>query len=464
MMSGSWRVRMALVAGAWVALWPTPIVAHDIPADRPISAFVKVGSDRLDLLLRIPLDTLLLPLPTTAERIDVDASVPLLDDSLTKVSEAVTLFEGMSPLLPAKREFRLSLPSDRSFDSYAAASARLEDTVSATAIYANQGYLDARLSYRLGSPASMISVQSRFTEAWGGAPRLSLTFVSGEGERRYVIHGGLGRVALNPTMSEAVRRFFVLGLTLILGTTEYLLLLICLIVPLRMFRDIAVVVGAAVSGYAAATVAAMFTLVRVDDPFAQVAGASTAVVVTAAAVFNLVAPSFSRRRVLATIGGVMCGFASAQALQTQLPFAGFHPLASAFALNMGTIVGQLLVVTALAEGALLLVHRSITAQLRILLVSAIVADLSWHWSIERVTPLWQAGWPYSGPSLLILARSIAAVVLVVSVAQYLLRAFHPHAPSPGIDSVSDSEPRAPENAGFAIRSPSHTVGSASTDL
>ncbi len=441
MMPGSWRVRTALVAGAWVALWPAPIVAHDIPADRPITAFVKVGSDSLQLLLRIPLDTLLLRLPTTAERIDVDASVPLLDDSLTKVTAAIMLFEGTSPLSAAKREFRLSLPSDRSFDSHAAASARLEDAVSATAIYANQGYLDARLSYPLRSLKSMISVQSQFTEAWGGAPTLSLTFVSGEGERRYVIAGGLGRVALNPTMSEAVRRFFVLGLTLVLGTADYLLLLICLIVPLRVFRDIAVVVVAVVSGYVAATVAAMFMLVRVEDPFAQIAGASTAVVVAAAAVFNLVAPSSPRRRVLATIGGVICGFATAQALQQQLPLAGSHPLVSAFALNMGTTVGQLLVVTGLAGGALLLVHRSATAQVRILLVSAMVADLAWHWSIERITPLWQAGWLYSGPSLLILARSIAAVIWVVGVGHYLVRAVHPHvATPPRIDGLSDSEP------------------------
>jgi hypothetical protein len=286
----------------------------------------------------------------------------------------------------------------------------------------------------------MISVQSRFTESWGGAPTLSLTFVSGEGERRYVIESGLGRVALNPTVSEAVRRFFALGLALVLGTAEYLLLLICLIVPLRVFRDIALVVVAVASGYAAAAVAAMFTLVRVEDPFTQLAGASAAVVVTAAAVFNLVAPSFPRRRVLATIGGVICGFATADALQKQLPLAGSHPLVSAFALNMGTTVGQFLVVAALAGGALLLVHRSATAQARILLVSAIVADLAGHWSIERVTPLWQAGWPYSGPALLILARSIAAVIWVVSVAQYLVRTLRPHVATPRIDSLSDSEP------------------------
>ena len=445
MRPGGWRVRTALVAAAWAVLAPAPIRAHDVPADRPIAGFVKVGADSLQLLLRIPLDTLSLPLPTTAERIDVRASVPLLDAALAQVGEAVTIFEGRSPLVPATRELRLSVPSDRSFDSYAAASAHLEDAASATAIYANQGYLDARLSYPIASSASMISVQSRVIEAWGRAPTLSFAFAVGEGEeRRYMITAGLGRVALNPTMFEAARRFFVVGLTLVLGTIEYLLLLTCLVVPLRVFRDIAVVVAAVVGGYAAATVPAMLMLVRVNDPFAQVAGASSAVVVAAAAVFNIVAPSSPRRWLLAITAGVICGFDSAAELQGQLPLTGSHPLVSAFVLGIGTTIGQLVVVAALAAAALFVVHRSTTAQARIVVVSAIAADLAWHWSIERVTPLWQAGWSHSGPSLLILARSIAAVILVVSIAQYLVRAFRPHVATTRIDSMPESNHALPK--------------------
>jgi hypothetical protein len=418
-----------LAIAVWVAFRPS-VLAHETPADRPISAFVKVDAEHLELLLRIPLDILSPQLPTTSGQIDVEASTSVLDDAVTRVSEAIALFEGTQPLAPGPRAYRLSLPSDRSFDRYATASARLESAIVESPIYANQGYLDARLTYPIKSSASMISVESRVTDRWGSAPKLSLAFLPNDGsERRYSISGELGRVALNPTLYEAVRRFFLVGLTLVLWTAEYLLLLVSVIIPLRSRRDVAPVAFAVVCGYAGATVAAALTLVRVDSPFAQVAGASAAIAVTAAALLNLVAPSLPRRWVFGGMAGILCGFASARAVQEQLPFSGAYPLVSTIALSAGTTLGQLVAASLVTGAALLWVHRSAHARARILVVSAIVADVGWHWSTERAAPLWQAGWAYSGSALLVLTRSLAAVVLVGIVAQYVVRAFRQHAPA-----------------------------------
>jgi hypothetical protein len=355
---------------------------------------------------------------------------------VSSISEAVALYEDAQLLEAGSRAFRLSLPSDRSFDDYAIASAHLERAASESPVYANQGYLDARLTYSIKSPAAMISVESRFTERWGGAPKVSLTFLPHDGrDRQYSITGELGRVALNPTMYEAVRRFFLVGLILVLGAVEYLLLLVCSIVPLRTRRDVGAVALAMACGYTAASVGAPFVLDRLDNPFVQVSSASAAIAVTVAALLNLVAPSFPRRALLGGMAGILCGFASAYLVREQLTFAGAHTLLSTAALGAGAVLGQLLAVAAVAGAALLWVHRSAHARARILVVSAIVADIAWHWSTARATPLWQAGWAYSASALLVLARSLAAVILAGILAQYAARAFRQHEPA-GVKEAS----------------------------
>jgi len=425
-MPRSWWVRAVLATITCVALRPMTAYAHDVPPDRPISAYVKIGPDSVQLLVRIALDALGLSLPTIGGRIDVDASLPRLQDALTTFGEAVTLFEGRSPLVATQREFRLSLPSDRSFDTYASASAYLETAVPAADIYANQGFLDARLTYRFESRGAMLSMQSSFTETWGSAPVLSVVFLPIEGgERRYAIRGSSGRVAFNPTMCEAVRRSFVAGLTIVFASAEHLMLLICLVVPLRARRDIAPVAIATIGGYAAAAIVSELALVRTDAAFGQVVAASTTIVVVAAAVFNLVEPVLVKRWVLAGIAGVICGFVPAGVLREELVFAGAHSLVSIAGLSLGITVAQLFSIAAVAVWAEFFVHRSTTARLRVLLISAIAADIAWHWASERGAPLWRAGWDYGGPSLLVLARAVAGVLLVAGVARYLVRAAAP---------------------------------------
>jgi hypothetical protein len=429
----SWWVRAVLATSACVALGPIPVSAHDLPSDRPIPTYVKIGPTSVQLLIRIALDTPGLSLPTIGSRIDADASLPSLQDTLRKFGDAVVVFEGNSTLEATRREIRLSLPSDRSFDTYASASAHLEDSLAAAALYANQGFLDARLTYPITHGGTALSIQSRFTDTWGAAPVLSVVFLPIEGpERRFVLRGSTGQIAFTPSVYEAMRRSFAAGLTMVFASAEYLLLLICLVVPLRTFRDSAPVVAAAIGAYATAAVVSGLALVRVDDAFGQVVAVSATVVVAAAAVFNLVEPVLLRRWVLAAVAGAVCGFAAADAVHEQRVLAGAHSFVSVVGLNVGAAAGQVLVVAAVALWAQLFVHGSATARLRVLLISAIVADIAWHWGSQRAAPLWQAGWDYSGPSLVVLARAVAGVLLVAGVAPYLVRAAAPRAGGPAV--------------------------------
>jgi hypothetical protein len=68
----------------------------------------------------------------------------------------------------------------------------------------------------------------------------------------------------------------------------------------------------------------------------------------------------------------------------------------------------------------------------VILLSAIVAHTGWHWMIERGNLLWQTPWPrLDGPSLMILARWIAALLLAVWGAKLLGKWIERRTPSLG---------------------------------
>ena len=247
MMSHGWWVRAVLATSVCASLSPMPASAHDIPPDRPIPGYVKVGPDSVQLLVRIALDTRPLPLPATDGRIDVDASLPRLHDALLKFSDAVRLFEGRSNSPACETRTPVVVAVGWIVDGYASASAHLENAApAASAIYANQGFLDARLTYRIAPGGVMLSIQSRLTETWGRAPKLSLTFPI-EG----VSAGTPSTARRGECVDPDIRggpALFCGGWMIVLEPAEHLMLLICLIVPRRTPRDIALVVVPAVVG------------------------------------------------------------------------------------------------------------------------------------------------------------------------------------------------------------------------
>ena len=164
---------------------------------------------------------------------------------------------------------------------------------------------------------------------------------------------------------------------------------------------------------------------RVGAPLAEVVYAAGAVALVAVAFASIASLWCRWQWLLAGAAAVVFGQAASLALRDELPFAGTHRLLSTSAFSVGTELGYIVVVITLAVGTVVLIRGSAASRMRILLVSAIIADTAWHRAVERSTTLWQAGWSQSGPSLLILARWIAAVGLLLCAARYLVGRF-PH--------------------------------------
>src|SRR5207247_9239024 len=91
----------------------------------------------------------------------------------------------------------------------------------------------------IGSPGSGFAVRTTAGPELGDALKLALRYMPlGEDSRAMVVTGRSGTVALNPTWMRAAGGFTGLGIAHILTGYDHLLFLLCLVIPLRGWRQI----------------------------------------------------------------------------------------------------------------------------------------------------------------------------------------------------------------------------------
>src|SRR5207247_656655 len=144
---GSERKGLGLRLAAWsvlaVAAACAQIVrAHEFKLDSVINAFVKIEPGQAELVVRAPLYLFKsVKFPVAGAEIDVDNSAPALERALAAIQKDITLFENDRPLVASHATGRLSLPSDRSFETYEQAASHIAAPLErGTSIYIDQGY------------------------------------------------------------------------------------------------------------------------------------------------------------------------------------------------------------------------------------------------------------------------------------------------------------------------------------
>ena len=137
---------------------------------------------------------------------------------------------------------------------------------------------------------------------------------------------------------------------------------------------------------------------------------------------NIVKPNASARWVITFAFGLVHGFGFSFLLRESLQFAGSHLATSLVAFNIGVEIGQLIVLAVAIPVLHVLFKRGVAERVGTIILSALVAHTAWHWTIDRGTALWQAGWPrLDGPSLLILARWTAGAFVAISAVKLILQ-------------------------------------------
>jgi len=249
---------LAALAAVLLVLSGT-VSAHDVPDDITVQAFLRPESGRLRLLVRVPLTAMRdVDVPTRGPGyLDLERVEPALRHAATLwLAQAIELFEDGRPVGTARvAAVRVSLPSDRAFQQYESALAGVTGPPldPATLLHWEQGALDALLEYPVhpthGAPPRL-SIRADFRRlAQSVTVVLRLSPVDGA-VRAFEWRGDPGLVEIDPRWSQAALSFLREGITHVLSGPDHLLFLLCIAIPLRRLRSLALVVTSFTAAHA----------------------------------------------------------------------------------------------------------------------------------------------------------------------------------------------------------------------
>src|SRR5260370_911932 len=197
---------------SYACVSPSPARAHDIPADVKINAFFKPAGDRLELLVRLPLASLIdTDFPMRGAFLDLArADEPIHGGIKVWVTDNIDVHEDGALLeKPRIVAALVSLPSDRSSASFEAARAHVlgPRLASDLDLYWSQQLLDVLLEYQVRSDRSEFAIDLRVDRLGGTVTTALRGMPPGGAVRPFAFHGSPGLIYLDPRWDHAVRRF-----------------------------------------------------------------------------------------------------------------------------------------------------------------------------------------------------------------------------------------------------------------
>jgi hypothetical protein len=422
------RLALALLT-VGCALFGQVVDAHEYKLDALINAFVTIEPGTAHLVVRAPLYLFKSAKFALKDvEIDVPGSTPGIERALTALQKDVVLFEDGQALTASSAKGRLSLPSDKSFGNYADALRHVAEPVAEdTHIIIDQGYVDAHFTYALRSQNSELTIRTTAAPELGDYLKVVVRYTPLEGDSRtLMITSQSGTVALNPTWFRAALGFIGMGLAHIVSGTDHLLFLLCLIIPLRGWRQILAVVTTFTIAHSITLIGSAFQLAPSGawfPPFVETAIAASIVYM---ALENIMGVELRRRLIITGTFGLIHGFGFSYGLQENLQFAGTHLLTSLFAFNIGVELGQLLVLAVMLPALLIVRRYVLTGRTGMIILSAIVAQIGWQWMVNRGDALMKVRWPQPTlAGLAVLAVWIAGVLIGAGVITSIVRRMQP---------------------------------------
>ena len=385
----------ALVAALIFAL-PHAGIAHTIPDDVKIQAFVKPDGNRLFLLVRVPADTgtdIIFP-----ERengiLDLAQAEPTIRSAVIMwLANNIDLYENDTQLRnPHIDQALMSLQSDKSFASYDEAFAHLTGPrlPNDTQVYWQQTFVDAMLEYPIQSDRSKFSFHPRFTQL---ALRVitDLQFLPpGGATRNYEFLDDPGLIRFDPSWAQSSAQFFNLGISHFLTGADYLVFLLCLAIPFRRVRDLLVIAISFTLAQTITLIAAAYNFVPDSLWFPALIETLIAISIVYLALEDIVGKfTLQRRRIAAFATGLVLGFSYSFALTRTLQFTGSHELDSVLSFNVGIELCQLLALALLALAIEVLFRRVVDERMGTILVSGLVLLTAWPAMLDRGGRLWQ---------------------------------------------------------------------------
>ena len=422
--------RILALAVIACALWPVvDVSAHDIPNDVTVQVLVKPDGQRVQLLVRAPLKAMRdVEYPMRgADRLDVGRADTILHDAATVwLANNIDLYEGDTALGGARiAAVRASLPADKSFGSFDAALAHVTGAPlpADTELFWSQGLIDVLIEYPIQSDRSEFSINPRFARLGQRTVTVLRFMPPGGAVRAFEYPGDVGLVRLDPRWHQAALRFVQLGFWHILGGTDHLLFLVCLVIPFRRLRALVLVVTSFTLAHSVTLIASAYDLAPGALWFPLLIETLIATSIVYMALENIVSPALTRRWLITFAFGLVHGFGFSFALRESLQFAGSHLLTSLLSFNVGVELGQVLVLALLVPALDLLFRFVVAERMGTIILSALVAHTAWHWMIERGERLMQVpfAWPELTPAFLASAMRWMMAALAAGAVVWFVR-------------------------------------------
>jgi hypothetical protein len=393
--------RTVVLAAAWTAPWPAVAVAHDVPPRVTVVAWVRPEGDRLQVLLRVPLEAMRdveFPLrgPGFLDLARLDP--PLHEATMLWLAGSLALYEGDRPLeAPRIAAVRVSLPTDRSFGTFASALAHVTGPGLApdTDLAWQQALLDALLEFSIASESSDFSIRPSLAHLGQRTTTLLRFLPPGGPERVYRYDGDPGRVRLDPRWHQAALPFLRLGFLHILDGIDHLLFVVGLVIPFRRLRPLIAIVTSFTVAHSITLAMAALGLAPQALWFPPLVEVLIALSIVYMAFENIVGPRLERRWLLAFAFGLVHGFGFSFVLRDSLQFAGGQLAMALLSFNIGVELGQILVLILAVPALGWAFRRGLPERMGIILLSALVAHTAWHWMLERGAELreYRFEWP-----------------------------------------------------------------------
>jgi hypothetical protein len=390
--------RMLAVVGLLLGLQAL-VHAHDVPDEILIQSYLKPAGTELQVLLRIPL------LAVTDANLPKDGTgylaMPYLDPALrgaaNQIAAGIVFLENDDRLSQFDMAgARISLPSDKSLDSYDGAlahvrGAKLPDS---TQLYYNQGYLDLELHYPIRSPDADFGLQMLVGKGIANRTVTQVTFMRSDGATRaYRLLDQTGVVRLDPSRLQASWVFLTTGFFRFLDGVDHLLFIIVLVLPYRRIRDLVGAVAAFALAHTLTLVLASIGFMPPGAFFATAIGALIALSVLYVAIEDAIDVNLKRRWIVAFGFGLVHGFGFAFAFGDALQYAGGHPITALLSFNIGLELGQLIILAIVVPMSALLFTHVVSERAGIIVISVLAGHAAWHWMTERLAVLRVMAWP-----------------------------------------------------------------------
>jgi HupE / UreJ protein len=416
-------IPLAAIALASGALLPQLAVAHNIPNDITVQVFFRPEGSHLRLLVRVPMKAMRdVEFPQVGPGyLDLERVDPILHDAVTLwIAGALDVYEDDALLpKPAVVQSRVSLVSDQSFATYAAAQAHILGArlTNATTVVWDQVLLDTILDYPIHSDRARFSIHSELARLGVRTVTVLRFLPPGGAIRAFEFEGNPGVVQLDPRWHQAALRFIDLGFMHILDGTDHLLFLLCLVIPFRRFGALIPIVTAFTVAHSITLIASAYNFAPSALWFPPLIETLIACSIVYMALENIVGGATVHRRWMIAFGfGLVHGFGFSFALKETLQFAGSHLLTSLLGFNVGVELGQLLVLALLVPALELLFRRVVAERMGTIILSASVAHTGWHWMMDRADQLRQFRFDWPAPDAATLASVLRVLMVIVLLA------------------------------------------------